>query len=148
MHAPPAGAHEAGPVFIRCPPRVDEQFAAKPLKNFRQQRVQRVPRQAERGHRQLPDRRRVGAADKHHRAGGHGPGEFQTGAQAESFEHGLAVTTDEFAANPVPRIVAASQIVTGTPRCRRPMPRVRPASPPPTIVMGLAGDIFNPSTAR
>ena len=65
-----------------------------------------MARQAKRGRGQLADWRTIGAADKQHRAGVNRTGLFKTREQSEPVEHRLAVAADEFAANPVARIIA------------------------------------------
>ena len=65
-----------------------------------------MARQTKRGRGQCADRRAVGAANKHRRAGVNRAGLFKAREQAEPLEHRLAVAADEFAANPVARIAA------------------------------------------
>ncbi len=85
---------------------MEAQFAAEPLKGLRQQRVQDVARQTQRGGRQTMDGRPPAAQNKQGRMRLDGPGHAQRSEQTQPRQDREPLPADEFAAHAMPGIAS------------------------------------------
>src|SRR5215831_15539049 len=90
----------------RLPAAVVAQLASGALKCFRQQCIQRMSRETQRGMRHRAYGRSVAASNKLRCARLKSTGVIEAATQVESVQHFYALAADEFAANSMTRISA------------------------------------------